>query len=195
MVHEVRLDSDHRYWVHKPSGEVNVPGYSEICADLGIAKPNPFYTDQGREEGVAIHQWLNFLVQGKVSKQKPDERIAGRVAGIMKFISDTGFKIVGGEAPLYDPVHRFACTPDMWGYLGKTSFVIDAKRGAKLPSHRLQTAAQTMALRANGFRALKRASLYLRDGDYKLEQHDDMMDLARWGIFVSTYHIKKEYAQ
>lgn len=195
MIHPVRLDADHKYWIPlKAPGEKRVPGYSEICDDLGIVKPNPFYTEEGRAEGVALHAWLNFLVQGKVAKTEPDPRIAGRVEGIRKFLKDTGFKVAGGEIPLYDPINRFACTPDLYGHIGRTAWVIDAKRGGKLPSHRLQTAAQTIALRANGFRAQKRAALYLRDEDYRLDEHQDPMDLARWGIFVSTYHLKKEYA-
>lgn len=195
MIHPVRLDADHKYWIPlKAPGEKRVPGYSEICKDLGITKDNPFWTDEGREEGQALHLWLNFLVQGKSAKIEPDPRIAGRVEGIKKFLKDTGFKVAGGEQPLYDPINRFACSPDLWGHIGKAAFVIDAKRGSEMPSHRLQTAAQTIALRANGFRPVKRAALYLRDGDFRLKEHADPMDLARWGIFVNCWHIRKEYA-
>ena len=194
MIHKVRIDDEHRYWIPAPRGEERRPGYSEICDDLGIVKPNPFYTEEGRAEGVALHLWLGFLVRGKEPKTAPDPRIAGRVAGIRKFIRDTKFRIIGGEQPLYDPINRFACTPDLFGEMNKSLFVIDAKRGGKLPSHRLQTAAQAIALRSNGMRVQKRAALYLRDEDYRLDEHTDPMDLARWGIFVSTYHLKKEYA-
>lgn len=194
MIHKVRIDDEHRYFVPATRGEERRPGYSEICLDLGISKPNPFWTDEGREEGKALHLWLKFLASGKTSTTKPDPRIAGRVSGIQKFLRDTGFRIMGGETPLYDPINRFACTPDIWGILNKFLFVIDAKRGAKLPSHRLQTGAQYIALRSNGVRVQKRASLYLHEEDYRLEEHTDTMDMARWGIFVSTYHLKKEYA-
>lgn len=194
MIHPVRLDAEHRYLVPASStGEIQVPGYSEICKDLGIAKDNPFYTEAGREEGVALHKWLNFLVKGAVPKTAPDTRIAGRVEGINKFIKDTKFRIAGGERPLYDPVNRFACMPDVWGHMGNWSWVIDAKRGAKMKMHRLQTAAQSIALKANGFRAQKRGSLYLRDGDYHLEEHFGVQDERRWMRIVETYHIKQEY--
>lgn len=194
MIHPVRLDADHKYWIQlKAQGEKRVPGYSEICKDLGITKDNPFWTDEGREEGVALHAWLKFLASGMKPKSEPDPRIAGRVKGIEKFLKDTGFKVAGGEIPLYDPINRFACTPDLYGHIGRSAFVIDAKRGAKMPSHRLQTAAQTVALRANGFRPQKRAALYLRDSDYWLDEHTDTMDLARWSIFVNCWHIRKEY--
>jgi len=193
VIHKVRLDDAHLYWVPGPRGEERRPGYSEICSDLGIVKPNPFYTPEGREEGVALHAWLGHLARGLTAKVAPDPRIAGRVAGIQKFLRDTGFRIMGGETPMYDPINRFACTPDLFGTMNKMLWVIDAKRGGKLPSHRLQTGAQFIALRSNGVRVQKRASLYLRDNDYRLEEHTDTMDMARWGIFVSTHHLKKEY--
>lgn len=194
MIHKVRLDSDHRYWIPGPRGEERRPGYSEIADDLGIVKPNPFYTPEGREEGVALHLWLGFLVRGKEPKVAPDPRIAGRVAGIRKFIRDTKFLIIGGEQPLYDPINRFCTMPDMWGIMNNRRWNIDAKRGGKLPSHPLQTAAQAIALRSNEFRVEKRGALYLREDDYRLDEHGDPMDLARWGIFVNCWHIRKEYA-
>ncbi len=194
MIHPVRIDDEHRYFIPGPRGEEQRPGYSEICADLGIVKPNPFYTPEGREEGVALHLWLGHLARGLTAKVKPDPRIAGRVAGIQKFLRDTKFQIVGGETPVYDPINRFACTPDIWGIMNKVLFVIDAKRGAKLSSHRLQSAAQYIGLRSNGVRVQKRAALYLRDEDYRLDEHTDTTDMARWGIFVSAWHLRKEYA-
>ena len=193
MIHPVRIDADHRYWIPGPRGEERRPGYSELVKDLGIVKDNPYYTEDGRAEGVALHLWLGHLARGLAFKSEPDPRIAGRVEGIKKFLADTKFKIMGGEVPMYDPINRFACTPDLHGMMGKFLWVIDAKRGAKLPNHKLQTAAQFIALRSNGIRVQKRASLYLREGDYRLEEHTDSMDMARFGIFVSAWHLRKEY--
>jgi hypothetical protein len=193
MIYPVRLDDEHRYWVPGARTEERRPGFSEIALDLGISKPNPFYTDEGKEEGKALHLWLNFLARGKTPKAKPDPRIAGRVEGIKKFIKDTKFEILGGEVPLYDPINRSCCTPDMWGMIRAFLWVIDAKRGAKLKAHRLQTAAQSIALRANGVRVDKRGALYLRDEDYRLDEHVGSQDERRWTQIVSTYHIKQEY--
>ena len=182
----IRLDREsHRYYLD--NGE-EVPGYSQICRDLGIVKDNTFYTEQGREEGNALHLWLGFLARGKTPAGPPDPRIAGRVEGIGKFLWQTGFQIAGGEVPLYDPINRYACTPDLYGHIFGISWVLDMKRGAKLPSHRLQTAAQDTALRANGFRAQKRGALYLKDGDYRLDEHTDKSDRANWAAIVEGYH-------
>lgn len=188
----LRLDHEtHTYWI----GGRQVPGYSQIVRDLGVAPDNPFYTDAGREEGIALHKWVAFLATGKESTTPPDPRIAGRVEGIRKFLRDTGFRVVGAELPQYDPVSGFACTPDIWGFIGAWSWTIDTKRGAKLPTHRLQTAAQVIALRANGFRARKRGALYLRDNDYRLDEHNDIDDEPRWKAIVAAYHAKQFYAK
>lgn len=181
---EIRIDDRHRYWL----GEHRVPGFTEICVNLGVMRPNPHYTEQGRREGVALHEWLGFLVRGRRSAEPPHPSIAGRVRGIQKFIKDTGFKIAGGETPLYDPVGRFACTPDLWGHIGSLSWVIDAKRGSKLPTHALQTATQRIALAANGFRAQKRGALYLRDNDYRLDEHANHVNENHWRAITAGYH-------
>ena len=158
-----------------------------------LTKPNEYYTEQGRADGVALHILSGFLAQGKVPAAPPDERIAGRVEGIRKFIRDTGFKIAGGETPQYDPVLGYACLPDIWGSMGVWTWVIDFKRGGKLPTHRLQTVAQQIALSAGGFRAQKRGCLYLRDGDYRLDEHTDTRDRGHWRNFVQAWHSKQEY--
>ena len=188
---KIRLDPEtHTYWL----GERQVPGYTQIAKDLGIIKENPFYTDEGRAEGQALHLWFKHLASGLEVKRVPDPRIVGRVQAIQKFLSETGFKMTGGEEAQYDPVTGFACTPDIWGTLGVWTWVIDLKRGAKMKSHALQTAAQTIALQANGFRAQKRGCLYLREtGDYRLDEHKDQLDIIKWRGFVYAYQTKKEF--
>jgi hypothetical protein len=186
MIHPVKLDpATHIYTI---PGPIVVPGYSEICAAMGVTRPNKFYTEEGRVEGQALHKWLRFLVTVRTPSSPPDPRIAGRVAGIRKFIKESGIRFVGGESPRYDPRTRVACTKDLWGYIGPWAWVIDAKRGSKLASHRLQTACQKIVLTANDFRPQKRAALYLKDGDYRLDEHTEPIDEKNWRAIASGYH-------
>lgn len=187
--HTIKLDSQHRYF----AGEDRIPGFTEICKSLGVIEDNNFYTAAGREEGSALSEWALFLAQGMTPSEAPDPRIAGRVAGIVKFMSESGFKFSGGELPLFDPDARFAATPDIWGHIGGVSWVIDVKRGTKQKWHPLQTAAQAIALRANGFKVQKRGNLYLKDGGYRLDEHTDPSDESRWKILVQAYHAKTFY--
>ena len=186
MIHPVTLDPiTHVYTI---PGPLRAHGYSEISAAMGVSRPNKFYTDEGRAEGIALHKWLRFLVTGRIPSTPPDPRIAGRVEGIKKFIKDTGVRFVGGEVPRYDPATRVACMKDLWAYLGPWAWVIDAKRGAKIPAHRLQTACQKIVLTANDFRPQKRGALYLRDGDYRLDEHTDRIDETNWKAIAAGYH-------
>lgn len=192
-MHPIRRDEEHRYWIPAGTGEKRVAGFTEICVDLGVIKTNPFHTEAGRQEGVALHQWNLFLAQGQEPASPPDDRIAGRVLGFRKFLADTGFKFFGGEQPVYDRINQVACTPDLWGGIGNWLWVIDNKRGGKEKTHKLQTACQKLALTANGVKIEKRGSLYLKDGDYRLIEHDDFADEVRWKAIAGGYHAKGFY--
>ena len=180
---KIRLDAEtHQYWL----GDKRVPGYSEIVRDMGVVKDNPFWSDTGREIGIALHAWLLHLAELKPEVAEPDPRIAGKVGGIRKFLRESGFKFQFGEVPQYDPVSRYACTPDLCGHLGNFSVNIDAKAGAAHKSHVLQLAAQRIALKAGGFHVQKSFSLYLKNNDYRLVEQDTREHEPRW-------HIKGEY--
>lgn len=182
----IRLDENHVYW----RGTARVPGFTEICKNLGVIGDNPFYTEEGRAEGVAIHQWAIFLASGQEPDESPDDRIAGRVEGYRKFLRESGFSFKGGEEPVYHSSLVYACTPDPYGDLNGVLSVIDIKRGSKEPWHPLQTAAQKMALASNGIFAQNRYGLYLMDGDYRLIPHTDKADEMRWTALVTAFHAK-----
>lgn len=186
---KIRIDSDHRYFM----GSITVPGFTEICKDLGIIKENRFYTDEGRDVGTKVHEWCLFLAQGNESETGPDSRIKGRVNGFRKFLNESLFSFSFGEIP-QNCGTSFACTPDLVGHIGVFSVVIDIKAGAPQKWHRLQLAAQKIALADGGFKAQKAYSLYLRDDSYRLIEHETKEDEYRWKAFVAAYHAKKRYA-
>ena len=168
------------------------PGYSEILDSVGFPK-NPFWTEEGKILGTSIHEWLLFLAKGEVADSAPDPRIAGRILGIEKFLREHRFEFVGGEAPLYCQSLGYCVTPDLWGNLDGEPTVIEAKRGAKMIRHKLQTAAQALALDEIGFHAEKRLGLYLQDGSYIPEYHDDEEDFECWKAIVAGYYAKEQY--
>lgn len=205
MIHKIRFDEPtHTYWDDKR----RVPGYSEICASLQVGvldceecrlrvrheHNSSFWTDDGREQGKALHYWLQFLASGKTTTTKPEPEIAGRVEAIKKFLRESKFQYDGGETPLHEPHLDYACTPDLFGRMGRRRILIDAKRGAKLKIHALQTAAQKIALAANRYYVDDRYSLYLSNcGNYRLVPHTDRNDEKRWGRIVTAFHDKWFY--
>lgn len=200
MRYAIRRDSEHRYWVRDTLGptlqEFSAPGFSEIIADLGIKDDgHAFFTEDGRNQGNALHGWLLFLAQGQTPDSEPEPGIRGRVEGIKQFLADSGFKLTAGEVPQYDPLSHYACTPDIYGTMGGAFVVIDCKRANRAGWHPLQTAAQKIALKAGGFDAEKRYSLYLKDFGYSLIEHTDKADENRWRAVVAAYHVKSFYAR
>lgn len=184
------LDADHKYWVDT----VNKPGFTEIKdAMCGKSKAADFYTPEGRAEGISLHHWFNFLSQGKVPLHKPDRRIAGRVDGIKKFLYESGFVRYGGETPLYCSSLNYCVTPDGWGKIATRYCLVELKRNTVEKTHKLQTAAQKIALAEIDFRADDRYALYLRDGDYSLKLHDDPGDEHRWRAIVNGFHATRFY--
>jgi hypothetical protein len=155
---------------------------------MGVIRPNGFYTDQGRAEGVALHSWLLHLCQGKPDREAHPS-IAGRVEGIRKFLRDSRFGIVGGETPQYDCVTDSAVKPDIWGTINGVRCVIDAKRGARVSWHSLQTAAQWGALVGTAFVARRRGALYLRNGAYSMDWHDSPEEYQLWRAICRAWHL------
>ena len=171
-----------------------VLGFSEIMADLGFPK-NPFWTESGRAEGIALHSWCLFLAQGQEPDEPPDIRIAGRVEGFRRFLSECSFKFVDGEKPQYNPSPEYCCRPDLWGQLNGANALIEVKRGAVMGIHQIQTSAQTLALAAGGFRVVKRFCLYLKDNSYSLIQHKDRADFQYWKSCAEAHHAKRIYSK
>ena len=184
MVLPIVLDGNHIYW--RPGG-IRVPGFSEICQALGVTRPNKFYTESGRERGTAVHAWASHIAQGKTTATAPDARIADRVDAFRTFLDWSGFKTAVTEVPMYDPASNYACTPDLFGHMGVWAWVLDLKTGAKQKTHALQSAAQKIALAANGYRAQKRGSVYLKS-KHKIDEHSDPQDEPRWRALVLAYH-------
>lgn len=187
---KIELSEDHKYTVDG----ARVPGFTEICLALGIIQPSPFYTEDGRKQGTAIHSWMLFLAQGNTAKIQPEQEIAGRIEGFKKFLYESRFKFLGGEDIQFEPNLRYCCKPDLYGQLGTTNVVIEVKRGAVMKSHLIQTVAQSLALKAGGFRVHARYALYLKDsGDYRLIEHTDKEDETRWKAIVGAYWAKSFY--
>lgn len=189
MKFKTTLSESHEY---KVDG-VAKPGFTHIAKSMGVIKENPFYTEEGREQGIALSKWSLFLAKKQEPESEPDLRIAGRVAGFRKFMAESNFEFVGGEQPLYHPQLNFCGMPDLYGNLRGFSSVIDVKRGAKLKWHRLQLACYKMLLEENGFWPTKRYGLYLRDEGYSLVEYSDEEDEELWLAIVAGYYAVEAY--
>ena len=110
-------------------------------------------------------------------------------------MAECSFEFVGGEEPQYCPAPEFMCKPDMFGKINGVNAVVEIKGGTAMDTHKLQTAAQTLALASGGFQAVKRFALYLKDASYSLVPHNDRTDFLYWKSCVEAYHAKRIYSK
>ncbi len=128
---------------------VRIAGVSEILTGLGIVDRS-YFTDYGRERGIAVHQALEFHMTGGVDWSSVDERIKGYVDAALLFLNDA--KIVPGpgthvERPLWHPIHRVAGMPDLVCEAFGEPSVPDYKSGGLSEATGIQTAFYEMMAR------------------------------------------------
>lgn len=106
------------------------------------------------------------------------EELSGYFNGYLKFLDETGFAPDGRwiETGIICRIHGMALglTPDIFGHIGRDSWVIEIKAAAAVQaSWSLQTAMQEMGIHgSNHVGRCRRGALQLfKDGRYKLHPH------------------------
>ena len=186
---EIKLDENHIYHV----GNVRKPSVSKVL-DLYFP-PTGFYSEEGRELGIASHSWFDFLARGCEPTEEPDERIADEVAAFRKFLAEVKPLFIFGEKILYDDVLGVCGKPDLYCEIQGRPSVIDYKPRNSNVRWIAQTAAYQCLIAANGFPVLDRYALRLLPGNYRLDQHKDKNDLSRWRAFVAGFKARDFYEQ
>jgi hypothetical protein len=184
---EVKLNEGHNYTVdgkHYPSVSKILNMYFEPCQ---------FWTDTHRETGTARHQWYGMIAQGIEVENEPDERIAAEVEGFRKFISEVKPKYIFGEVPLFDDALKVCGMPDMYCEINGRLSVCDFKPKTASDRWRLQTAAYYAILSANGHPVLDRYALRVLPGEYRLDKHEERIDLVNWRLMAVAYHARRAY--
>lgn len=183
----IRLDTAHRYW----RGDQLIPGTNEVIDTY--FEPCRFFTEDGRDKGLARHIWFHFLVQGQEPDSEPDPRIASEVASFRSWLSEVKPVYIGGELPFFDSNLNVCGTPDIFAEIFGVLSVVDFKPAARATRTRLQTAAYKLNLIANGIPIVNRYELRLSDGKYRFEKHEDRGDEARWRAMVQGFHAASFY--
>lgn len=179
---KITIDKDHRYWID----DVRYPSVTEIINFF--LPPNVFYTQEGRDNGHAKHEWFNFLSQDGIAENEPDARIAKAIAGYKKFKTEVNPVFISGEVPYRHSVLNYCGTPDVVFKLSDRLAVVDYKPKAKNKRTKLQTALYYLMLRDNGIMVVDRYELRLYDGMYRLEKHTDKEDMIRGEIMAKAYN-------
>ena len=157
--------------------------------------PSQFYTGAGRDEGTALHACCHYLSEGDLDWATVDTAILPRVRQFERFLADTGYQAKFNEMRLTHPVMGYTGTIDSIGILGGRLVLVDYKRGAFLPTVKLQTAAYKRLAVSNGYAVTARHSLHLGEDGYKLIAHTDIADENRWAALVAAYAVIHPYQQ
>lgn len=137
--HEYRLDG------------VRLPSVTEILHVAGMLPDYSFVEEFYSERGKAVHAAIALDLAGTLDEGSVSEEVwpyLERARWAVKFGFAQGlcsFPVV--ETPFYDPMNRFAGTPDLVADLSgprPTVVVIDWKTGAIEPGHSIQAAAYCM---------------------------------------------------
>ncbi len=172
---------------------IRLPGATDIIKAAGLIDTE-WMTDEARWRGKCVHKGVELINKNRIDWETVDEFIAGYLHSYRKFISTTGFEIVGCEEPCFDDA--FACMPDIWGYLNKVPTIIELKSGPVKSWVAIQTALQQKALYEDKkFMAENRFGLRLMaDGSIsKLIPFQDRSDGYYALSMVETFHWKIQH--
>jgi len=183
----------HRYYVQG----VEIPGVTRIIDALFPHSGAQFYTDVARERGTAVHRACEYFLEGDLDESSLDERIAGHVEALRRFLRESGFVATHTEERVISSRYRFAGTLDLVGPLNGRNALIDFKTGEPLPQHALQTAAYQIAFEEMGLGRIEdRFGLYLRgDGRYRLKKFENVMDRQMFLSGAAVFQWRNQHGQ
>ena len=173
------------------AGGKTVPSVTEVLAKF--FPPSQFYTKSGKEKGANLHLCCQFLAENDLDWDSVHPEILPQVRAYQRFLAETLFRPTILEQAFHDNSLWVCGKPDQIGVLGGRLSVIDIKRGSKLQTHKLQTAAYKMILTHNDIPVLDRYALYLSDDKYRLEKHLEQADENSFRTLLAALHTIKNY--
>ena len=160
------------------------PSVTQILHACGIGV-NPFWTEEGREFGKAVHAAIHYHAEGDLDFDALDDTVKPRLDAYINFRTEMDFSPELVEQPLYSRAPRYAGTPDQV-QLGRA--VVDFKTGSIAPETALQLAAYDMLL-PNPY-IHERWAVHLKDdGTYSLKVFTKQNLQADFAVFQSALNI------
>jgi len=192
-------EAEHRYWL----GDRELPSVHRVMQDAGLFD-DTWWTEQGRRNGQFIHAACELHDRGELDESRLPADKRPYLVAWMRFVEDNAFRIIEIERPVHDPCgFGYAGTPDrvILRNEGHEHWIIEIKRGAKVPAYGVQTAAYAWA--HNACRppeidpvAFYRAAVYLGEtGTYHLEEHTLAQDYEVWFAALKLYYWRYKYVR
>lgn len=163
------------------------PGVTAIIGS--VLGPNPFWTQEARDMGKAVHRAIHYYAENDLDYDSLDEAIKPRLDAYIKFCADQGFKPDLIEQPLYHPTLRYCGIPDQ---VKIGNLIVDYKNGQKMPQYGLQLAAYANML-PNPYAYDRICLQLLPTGKYKIhpyKKQDLPSDINYFISFLNVFNWK-----
>lgn len=168
----------------------NVTGITRPLSN-GFDGIPPAVLEFARERGQAVHKAVQFHNENDLDIASLDTTIVPYFEGWLKFLSDTGFKVLGSEQPMYSLPYQYAGTADLWGEITGDLWLPDIKCTAVIPPWTaIQTSGYQRLLSEHIGRKARRGALQLKkDGTYRFDPYTPADDAKDFSIFNACLSI------
>lgn len=178
------------------SDGIKIPGVTEILTRTGMITPSLYWSEEGRDAGIRLHEAIRKINQGRFDWAEAPPDLADEIMEYEHWLELTGFEPIFSEPDpgLVSEIYRFAGRPDMFGrFPDGTYAVIDAKRGRAQPSAALQLAgyAQLISEGSNLYPLDQIRRFVLHDfssGNPKLEEYKNRNEIRIFLGLVAACH-------
>jgi hypothetical protein len=175
-----------------PSGQV-VPSVTQILAPLVDLAGIPRDVLAAKADlGRRVHTACHYLSEDDLDPWSIEGDVRPYLDGFVRFLSETGAKIIANERIVYNAMHGYAGQLDLVAIVFGRTTLIDLKTSIVTPlAAGSQTAAYQRAL--GDPQVTHRAALRLRpDGTYRFDTLNDPND---WSVFVACLTLHRYMEQ
>lgn len=171
---------------------VVVPSVTQVLDQLQYLQGIPWDVLQAAAEfGTHVHQACHLFNQNDLDESSLDPALVPYLNQYKRFLSDTGFIVIGSEILIYNEIARYAGQLDFTGNFRGTTWVVDIKSGVVPSTVGAQVAAYQAALPVAA-RPKRRACLQLMVDDYKFIEQKDVSDIS---LFISALNCYRHNQQ
>jgi hypothetical protein len=192
---------DHSYSI----GSRELPSVTQILKATGLYVS--FYAkEEHRQRGEAVHHACRLICEGRYTEEGTHEIVRPFARAFSKFVSRTGYRMMGAERPMASLRLGFAGTPDNWGLVGNSMWLIDVKTGSlpaavpvQLAAYRMLMAAQPMGDLWPASAVVSPLGLHARavqlcdDESYNISAYDESRWESIWKSCLTVYQARKEF--
>jgi hypothetical protein len=182
-------EDGHRYFLDGKE----YPSVTTILKHFGLSDlsmVNKTILEESAEFGKNFHATAALYEEGSLGAYSPE--FEPWLNGWKKFLAEIKPEVVAIEIPMVSKVWGFSGTPDrIYKIKGKMG-IWDIKTGHEMKANKYQTAGYAILAEENlGLKIKERGTICVLEDGYKLYEHKNLSDVARFQILINTYKIQR----